>query len=340
MYDEFYIPSVFTGGLLANKSSVSAPYKLGPDEYLEVRRVEIYPPLDGDGLPEDLDVVQLMVEGSSYDHIFLKGRADKCMAPPVDERSFRVATNLGTPMYQALNGRVPTAIEATCPKVGPAKTVGVRVVAGASAITADFEVDLLVAKYDSIEQLRAIIGTEYDAGYRLRDPERDKLLEVPKMIPVEPENWSKMPGGVKQEAPMVYPYIRYAHNKIPTTASTDYIFDFGLGTVAREEESLAWTFDANEAILIQQLGYVPHANSRYTWLKMNGKDRPEKPYETKYYKNKMPLGTQDQKQGPLSLKRKLLVWDMKADVRTMDTGTIIGADGVMTALWGKHMLLK
>ena len=337
-YDEFYIPNVFTGGLTANKAAQSSPYTLGPDEFLEVRRMEIYSPVTGGGVSQELDYVQLMVEGSSYDHVFLRGKYDQCMAPPVDERSFRVATNLGVPIYQT---PVASAIRMTCPKVAPKKSLGVRVVAGGTDITEDFEIDLLVVKYKGIDTIRALLGDTYDAGVYLKDVERGKVASVPKTIPVTAENWNKLPGGVNQSVPMVHPYIRFALNSKATTPSTAYAFNFDTEKVEREDMDMAWTFDSSEGIVMNQIGVYPHINSRQTWWYMDGRDRPgEAPFQTTLTKNKLPLGTQDQKQGPYSLKRSPLFWDMKAEIRHMDNGTLIPINGVMVAMWGTHILMR
>jgi hypothetical protein len=331
-----------TGSQAAGEEWISTPYTLSPDEILEIYRIEIIPPVDATtGLIRKLRYVTLYIEGSEYESL----RINSVMAPLEHPNNVGVAVDLGVPiLHYPITGRMPTAIEATCPKVARGQKLSVKTVAD-EAITEDYTIVLKAARVMKTEMLSRVVPfSMFDASFTL---DRDTYSKPP--IPITLERFDELPGGLRQSKPQIFPWFTYARNKQATTPNTPYEFDYD-AYAAYPWMELTWNLVNKEtAYIVNALGVIPHANSKSLRLFVSGRATtpefitrplPEKNffYPPMYYDTSVNANIK--RAGPRKLAKPFLFHGVKGAIQILDNGTSIPANGVEVMVYGIKFVLR
>jgi hypothetical protein len=322
------------------------PYTADTKEALEVFRVEVIPPVEaGTGRIKKLKYVDLMIGGTEYGL-----RINSVMMPAENPNSPSVAVNLGVPyLWRPITGRIPTAIEATCPKLRKGQDLSVKVIAGEDiAAGEDYQVILKCARVRDGAKLVEVVGAPVvDTSFVL---DADVYPSGGRMQPVSLDNWDELPGGLKQPKPQVFPWVTWADNAQPTTANQPYDFDYRAKFVDADWKNLSWTLTGKEeAYLVKALGVMPHANLKATRLNVVGRETnewfttrplPERNffYPAMYYDTS--LNEQLRRFGPVFLAKPFLFHGVKGGIQIVDNGTSIPAGGVEVHVYGTKFVLK
>jgi len=326
----------FTGvSLSAGGGATKDVYEVSPNEVLEVYRMEVIPPVDGDtGTVKKLREVTLLINGEEYPHV----HPNSVMLPIEHPNNVGVAVDLGVPvLHSAILRRQPYAIENTTVKLKEGDTLGVKAVADES-ITQDFAVRLIAARVKGADELRRQAGASYMVSISL-----DRDVYSKPAVPIRPDTFDRLPGGKAQEKPAVYPWIIYARNAQATTANTWYSFNYP-NFVSYEWQKLHWNLVKElRAYLIRHLGVLPHTNSKAVRFYIEGREtNPEfitrpLPEENFFY----PAMTYDvgvnadlKRAGPVKVEPPRLFHKVKGGVQVIDNGTSIPANGVEVHVYG------
>ena len=195
-------------------------------------------------------------------------------------------------------------------------------------------------------------GSFYDANTGRRI-----TIAGAKSIPVNFDNWERLPGGQKQEKPIILPLIRYAINAKATTPNTAYDLRFETGNVAAEHMNMYFDLTPERQrglIKITHFGIRAAANLKGWGINVNGELRPDKdwvPARTDYnpfhYGHVSPLlpeqvlippagtpGTADINLWmPLrKLVEPIYIYREIGKVQIIDNGTAVSAGAVTVAL--------
>jgi len=331
------------GAQSAGEEWISPAYTLPPDEVLEIFRIEVIPPVDTvNKVIKKLRYVTLLVDENEYESI----RINSVMAPRENPKNPSVAINLGVPyLHRPITGRIPTAIEGTCPKVARGQRLAVKVVADESLTDTDtYTIVLKAARVRGVSKLYEVVGTSVvDASFTLNE---DTFL---KTVHVSLESFDELPGGLRQSKPQIFPWFTYARNRQATTANMWYDFDYDAYAQYPWME-LSWNLVNKEvAYLVTHLGVIPHANSKALRLFIEGRiTNPE--YVTKlppddnfftpalYYSTETNDGLKWS--GPTKLLKPFLFHGVKGGIQIIDNGTSIPANGVEVHVYGVKFILK
>jgi len=341
VYDpEIELQFKHTGSQAAGEEWISSAYTLPPDEVLEIFRIEVIPPVNtSTGLISKLRYVTLMIEEKEYDTLHI----NSVMAPIEHPNNAGVAVDLGVPiLHRPIIGRIPSAVEATCPKVARGQKLAVKTVAD-EAITEDYTVVLKAARVRGAAKLAEVAGSTFDASFTLDTEAHSKV------VPVSIEAFDELPGGLRQAKPQIFPWFTYARNKAATTPNTPYEFDYD-AYAAYPWMELTWNLVNKEvAFLVKALGVIPHTNSKSLQLYVEGRitnpefttrPLPEKNffYPAMYYDTSVNANIK--KAGPRFLLKPFLFHGVKGAIRVFDNGTSIPANGVEVMVYGVKFVLR
>lgn len=268
-----------TGTLTANTfwrpSAKEGRAELDTDEMAEVVFAEIRAPLNPDGTAQDLGSITFRLDDQDIgQYVRLPGRDDWNLFPP---RRYVWASEyvyFGDPLFKALGSQAPIIANTTLKyreKVEPV------VQAGATDVTAPFRIRLYGYRYTVKDLPRIMPATAMPGGISLIDRARGRTFNAEKpAIAISRDNWLQLPGGPKQEKPIVMPYWRYARNNNPTQLNLPYEFRFDVtgpngANVRSADEELYWRFDTEKkALILYGVGVRGHANGGAWWLQMTG----------------------------------------------------------------------
>ena len=329
-----------TGAQAAGEEWISPAYVLPPDEVVEVFRIEVIPPVGTGGVIKKLRYVTLMIEDKEYESL----RINSVMCPLEHPSNAGVALDLGIPyLHRPIVGKVPTAIEGTCPKVARGQRLAVKTVAD-EAITEDYTVVLKCARVRGKDKLIEVVGTPVvDASFSL---DTDIFY---KTVPVSLETFDELPGGLRQSKPQVFPWFTYARNKQSTTPNMWYEFDYD-AYVAYPWMELTWNLvNKDSAYLVKALGVIPHSNSKALRLFVEGRvtnpefitrplPEPNFFYPAMFYST--TVNDALKRAGPKELPKPFLFHGVKGAIQIIDNGTSIPANGVEVMVYGVKFVLK
>lgn len=318
-------------------------YETAPDEVLEVYRIEVIPPVDAaTGRIKKLKYVTLQIGGKEYEDL----KINSVMMPVEKPDSPNVAIDIGVPyLWRPITGRLPTAAEATCPKVPRSTRLQVVTVAGED-ISEDYSIVVKCARVKGAAKLLEVVGTAtVDASFVL---DTDSYT---KSVTVAPETWDELPGGLNQAKPQIFPWVTYAVNNVATTANQWFAFDYETKTVAESWMDLSWNlYEKADAYLVKALGVIPHANSKSLRLNVVGREivpeftirpLPERNWfpPALYYDTSLN-NTLPGKLGPKFLAKPYLYHGVKGGIEIVDNGTPIPAGGIELHVYGVHFKLR
>jgi len=314
--------------------------RLESDEVAEIEYIEIFSP--NAGWPgEDLKQVIPVIDGAAIEeYVSLSGRYTSNMAPPrinqmggpAPLQGSRTVFSFGTPGIE--DPFRNTTLKAK-------KSISIRTFAGNSDITQDYRIRVWGRLYKGEAMLRSVFGdTVYGAEATIEDRNRGKSLSVTKdAVDVSIKNWDMFVGGVKQSKPEIMPMVRYAYNKVATTANTPFDFNYSDGDVANDWENLYFDYGTSEALFVKGIGVRSQTHLKYMGLKIGDREYPrsagdEKLFRVDYENNPLhfghgyPLFPQN---FPLFVPMPLLpmgylIHNEKGRVVVYDDGTSISAD--------------
>ena len=227
----------------------------------EVAFAVIYSPVEGNGTIDDLSFVKLVLDGTVYDYIVLSGRQDTNMAPATDRIRRGKLLKFGDPTLGA-NGRPASPLNGTCPKF--TDWVSVAATAGATAIVADYTIELWGYVYDAV-QLATLMPAYQSMDITISNPRTAATFTVPGRHVESGGDWTKnwlgLMGGREQSSGnggVIHKLIRQARNANPTTVSQTYKFEYNNSSaspaVAAAHNNLYFKLTKNQALMAERLG--------------------------------------------------------------------------------------
>ena len=226
----------------------------------EVAFPVIYSPTSASGAVDDLEYVQLVLDGQPYPYIYLSGRQDTNMAPAPGRIRRNLQLNFGK-SFVGRNGQPNAPLQATLPKF--TQSVTVNAIAGGTNITDDYTVELWGFVYDAV-QLATLVPVYAFPAQNVPDPLNGRSFIVPareiSAMGDWTKNWKKLGGGLQQSTVdgQIHKLIRRARNLNATTASQGYRFQYqnssATPAVQNPQDNLYWQLSANQAILAERLG--------------------------------------------------------------------------------------
>ena len=244
--------------------------ELEANERGEVVYAEIFSPVTGGGVEEELKKIIIVVDGEELSpYIALSGIRGTVMAPPKDRIWAGRLYSFGTPMSS--HPLLSTTIKYK-------QNITVNCLVGATtAITQNYRVRLWGYVYKDTE-LPQVFGTMRFPA-ELRDKARGRVLPLNKSpIIVTGDSWLTLPGGKDQAIPKINPFIRYAANLLATDGMQgDYQLRFSTQNVAESDENMYWELDEKDALFIQGLGIKANTNLARTGFRIAGDYHPKGP---------------------------------------------------------------
>ncbi len=323
----------------------------------EVAFVVVHSPVTATGTVEDLQYVQLVLDGQDYPYIWLSGRQDTSMAPPPEQvRSGRIL-RFGLP-FMSRNGKPASLLDATCPKF--ITSVVPKAWAGDTAITQDYTIDIWGYVYDSV-WLAGEVPVYQVPDVRIPDPLNGRSFTVKGInVPAKGDwrnNWKALQGGTKQSTVTqtpVYPLIRRARNANATTVNQGYRYQYQNSSsspaVENPQDNLFFVMAANQALLLERLGVVGPAapnSTGYdllsTWVQTGSEPQQRHPeggipadYNLGVTRFGLAKGETNKFDGVPDLPQgQQLLTNETAYITTVDNGTSIPANDIMVAIAGK-----
>ncbi|GAI64305.1 unnamed protein product [marine sediment metagenome] len=339
----------------ARPSPTTVVGELQRDERAEVVFAEIWSPVTGAGVEEELKKIIPVLDGDKYgEYVSLSGIRSSVMAPPKGRIWGAKLYSFGTPMSN--NPLLSTTLKYS-------ESITVETMVGATtAITQPYRVRLWGYIY-KVDELPRVFGTmgggipgHPDLFALLVDRARGRELPIRKAtiggIPVNGDTWRTLPGGKDQSIPKINPLIRYAYNLAQTDAKGgDYQFRYQTSKVAESEENMYFDFDSLDAILVEGLGIRPDTAGHLakTALKIAGDYHPKRLIPTTLTNNPLHFGWADPffpSTIPLyyaipKLERPYLIWNEIGQVIAQDGGTTaVVINALIAALTGIRIEMK
>ena len=237
----------------------------------EVARVVVFSPVSPvTGAADDLQYVQLVLDGKDYPYVWFSGRQDTSMAPPANRVRYGVPISLGRPFIE--NGKPNGITKATCPPF--IDSVSFKAWAGASAVTNPFTVQIWGYVYDSVK-LAGDVPEYVPANVEIQDPLNNRSFTVV-AHPLAAAGdwrgaWKAKAGGTGQgvgNATPVFPLVRRARNAQATTVNQSYVPQYQNSSdtpaVPNPQDNMFFTPDARQALLLQRFGIVGPASPNAT----------------------------------------------------------------------------
>lgn len=315
----------------------------------------IHSPVDGTTI-QDLDRVQLVLDGQDYPYVWYWGRKDTLTAP--DPRKVRQGSIiwLGDAPYSQEAGAADP-IHNTAPKF--IDTISIKAWAGASAITADYTVELYGWVYDAIK-LAGLMPVYGGQNVTITDmlTGRSTTIIVPTVDAAGDWRgaWTALPGGPQQgngNGTPVHKFVRRARNSNATTASQEYIPQYQNSSdtpaVAYPSDNLYFTLNPRQALLIDGWGVngpsAPNSGGydlKAAWIATPAEASHQRhprggraaDYQLGTTRFGLIPGATDRYAGIPQLDSPLLVTDETAFLTFVDNGTSIPANDVAMTLTG------
>jgi hypothetical protein len=333
-----------TGAQAAGEEWLSSAYELPPNEVLEIFRIEVIPPVDSDtGLIKKLRYITLVIGGNEYETL----RINSIMLPAESQLNVGLAVDLGVPyLHFPITGRIPSAIEATCPKVRRGETVAVKTVADeAIASGQDYSIVLRAARVREESKLAEVMPSRVVVpSFTLNSD-----TYTGPAVTVTMDSFDELPGGLRQSKPQIFPWLTYARNKVASTPNTWYDLTYD-SYAAYPWMQLSWNLvNKEKAYLVKMLGVIPDANSKSVRLYTEGRvTNPEfatRPLpEQNYF---MPAQFYDttvnnslKVAGPKPLPKPYLFHGVKGGIQFIDNGSAIPIGGIELMVYGTIFVLR
>lgn len=336
-----------TGAQAVNTWARPTPRTVGGelqrDERAEVVYAEIWSPVTGAGVEEELRKIIPVLDGEKYgEYISLSGIRSSVMAPPKGRIWGAKLYSFGTPMSN--NPLLSTTLKYS-------ESITVETLVGATtAITQDYRIRLWGYVY-KVGELSRVFGTMLFPT-SLVDRARNRALTLNKdAIPVNGDTWRTLPGGKDQGIPKINPLIRFAYNLLATDGkSGDYQFRYHTGNVAETEENLYFDLGSLDALLVVSLGIRPDSagNLAKTALKIAGDYHPKGLIPTTLTNNPLHFGwaypffpdTIPLYYAIPKLERPYLIWNEIGSLIVQDDGTAVVVNALIVALTGIRIEMK
>lgn len=328
--------------------------ELEADERAEVIFAEIWSPVTGVGVEEELLRVIPVLDGEEYGkYVSLNGIRATVMTPPKDRIWSGKLYSFGTPLD--ITKAVQNPLFNTTLKYKQNVTVNTLVGAN-TAITQDYRVRLWGKVYKKGELTRfGQMGFPSSLTERTRN--RSLLLNK-SAIPINDATWLTLPGGKDQSIPKINPFIRYAYNLLATDGQQgDYELRFDTANVNTAEENMHFEFDELDALFVEGLGIKadPAGDLARTGLRIGGDYHP-KGRTTRVALFPTTLGINELNFGHLfpfapvthpyyaaipKLPQPYLIWNEIGSVVIRDDGTAaVIVNGVCVALTGIRIEMR
>jgi len=336
-----------TGAQAVNTWARPTPKDVGGelerDERAEVVFAEIWSPVTGPGVEEELKKIIPVLDGQRYgEYVSLSGIRSSVMAPPKGRIWAGKLYSFGTPGHN--NPLLSTTLKYS-------QTVTMETLVGATtAITQDYRIRLWGYVY-KVDELPNVFGTMLFPT-QLVDRARGRVITLTKdAIPVNGDTWKTLPGGKDQAIPKINPFIRYAYNKNATDGkSGDYQFRYDIGNVDESDENLYFDFDVLNALLVESIGIRADAggNLAKTALKIAGDYHPKGLIPTTYTNNPLHFGwaypffpdTIPLYYAIPRLERPYLLWNEIGLLIAQDKGAACAANSLIACLTGIRIEMK
>jgi len=313
--------------------------ELDSHEVAEVVFVEVIPPVDSSGNPENLSRIQLNLDNKLEQYNLIPGHDDYVVNPPKTNAYNGQILAFGKPIWN-VEPTFAGMLQATCPKFR--KSVTVECYAGGD-ITGDYRVRIWGYRYRA-EDLPSVAGFIGGSG-TISDPvtgRSSQFIDKPSLSVTE-DTWTQLPGGLDQAVPKIFHFMRLAFNAQATTANIPYEFRFKDGLVATREEDLLFEYDIEKKIaVIKGLGVRAPAHLKEVWFDIGGDVRPKGKFPTTQYLNPLHFG----RAYPILpadlplyftiplLDDLILISNEKAVVKAVDDGTSISAGEIAVIVNG------
>ena len=229
----------------------------------EVALVVAYSPTSPNGAVDDLNDIQLVLDGSPYDYVHLSGRQDTSMVPPLARLRSGKPLWLGSPTWDR-NGHPNDAVTATCPKF--TESVTVNAIAGAAGIADDYTIDVYGYVYDAAD-LAALMPVYAPGDIVFPDRLNGRTLTIPGKIVTATggswlTNWKQLPGGTEQAisdtSARVFPLVRHARNANATAVSQEYQYQYQNSSespaVQFSRDNLYFKLTKSQALIARRFG--------------------------------------------------------------------------------------
>ena len=318
--------------------------ELDAGEFAEVAFLEIESPVDGTGNPEDLKYVWPVLDKVEIpQYVLLSGNRDTNMMPPRGKIWSSQYIYFGDGILDALDTATP-ALNNTTLKYR--ESFSIVAVAGA-AITGTITIRAWGYRYNRKEQEKLLPGASMTITTNaIVDPLTGAQVPLQKnSIPINWENWNILPGGPKQEKPIIMPFWRFAKNAKDTTPNLPYAFRFDLGNIDDPLQNLDMPFDTDKkALILKGMGVRAAANLAKAWFELTG-DPIDKVHPrggisvtTSYNPINFGYGADALATAYLTIPRfagrSLLVYNDHGYPVIQDNGTAVAAGSVTVALNG------
>lgn len=280
-YELRLLCDAFRNAAVLGNQAVNTPWRPTPANVLgelesnergEVVFAEVWSPVTGAGVEEELRKVIIILDGDEYGkYVSLSGIRATCMAPPKTRIFGGDLYTFGSPLDPTKTLQDP--IRNTTLKYK--QNITVATLCGPTVqITQNYRIRLWGYVYKE-EELPRFGSMQFP--YYLTERTRQRTLWLNKdPIPITAASWLTLPGGKDQAIPKVNPFARYAYNLLATDGMQgDYQFRFTAGAVAEEQENLYWEFDQLDALFVAGLGIKAGANLARTGLRIAGNYHPK-----------------------------------------------------------------
>ncbi len=352
-HNEMRLLADFLGGAQAvNTWARPTPAAVGGelevDERGEVVYAEVWSPVTGPGVEEQLRKIIPVLDGEEYGkYISLSGIRATNMAPPKDRTWAGRLYSFGTP--HSNNPLLNTTLKFK-QNLTVACLVGPTI-----AITQPYRVRLWGYVYKTAEIPNAFGTMMFPAS--LTERARNRTIVLNKApIPVTADTWLTLPGGKDQAIPKVNPFARYAYNLLATDGMQgDYQFRLTTGGVIDEQENMYWEYDDKDALVVEGLGVKAAGTLARTGLRIAGDYHPKGPttraslFPTTVGINQLnygqlfPFAPVDHPYFAAIPKpdRPYLIWNEIGYVVIRDDGTaVVAANAVQVALTGIRLEMR
>lgn len=334
------------GAQAVNGVERSAVSYFGDDECFQINKIEIFPPYDPTNQIENI-LVQLVIDGTSIDDIFLDSR----MATP-----YAIGTPPFMPSCLLFGDRKsvdPT--ENYCLKGRHDLQIRTQGLLGGVAATSSYYIRVSGDWFKTDDALRSFFGPTFNpTPVTIEDTVRDRRVTIFRPVPINIDNWLNLSGGCPSATkPRVLPWINFARNARVTTPNTEYALDLRPGNVTYEWENMHWDLDSKNFIINDYVGIWPDETGQHlrtAWWEYGNIEYPQPfipptRWDTRFNFNELPLGMPPTGgilsfHGPRPVDRKLLGTNEIMEARILDDGAAVQnafRNSVLFAQWSRKI---
>jgi hypothetical protein len=338
---DYYNVAGLTANTWDRPSPVAVNGEIGLDERAEVVYAEVWSPVTGAGVEEALKKIILVLDGNENHYVVLSGIRATNMAPPKNLIFNHQLYAFGVPGSS-------NPMKNTTPKFK--QNVSINVLAGATPITQPYRVRLWGIVYN-VNEIPGVFGVMNFTNPLVNDPYSKRQINVTKApIAVTGDSWLLLPGGKDQAIPKINPFVRYAYNAAATDSQQgDYLFRWDRALVADPDENMYFSFDKNDALIIEALGIKAGGSLAKIGLWIDGTYHPSGPNDrqalypvtltnnARNFGHLFPVAPVDHPYYALvpRLPQPSLIWNEIGSVVARDDGTApIAINGIVAALAG------